>query len=1049
MVGVAWYIRLLGGLIVERDGAPFVRFQTRKTGGLVGYLAYQMPAALARDVLIEQFWPHLDLDGGRNCLSTSLSSLRRQLEPPGVPPGSVILSTRLHVQLNPASVRTDTQEFSGLVNAATESVLPEEIVHAAEQAMALYRGYLLPGCYEDWVEPERERLAASFVHLMRRSVEALERSQEMERALEFALTAASAAPDQEATHCDVIRMNRRLGRDLEAVRQYRLLEERMRSEFGRGPSEATARLLDGLGTDRLAERRLRRQRDQRHSVSIRSLVERQNEPAPRPNAPSPAAQMPPLPASMTRFFGREDEIDLLCASLSAAVEDEEEGRRPLRNSRLVTITGPAGAGKTRLALEVARRQCQEFGGQVAFASLSGVTDVAQFDETLLSAVGVRTAISKSGREQVAAALAGRRCLLVLDNAEHLGVPLAKAILSLLERASDVSLLVTSRVPLGVDGEQLFPLRPLATPTHPGTPERLLEYASVRIFVDRAQGVSPDFQITPRNAAAIAAVCEKLEGIPLAIELAAARVSALTPAQMLTELERRFRFLISKQRTVEDRHKTLEAALAWSYDLLPATSQRFFARLSVFRGGWTLEGARALWTEVDDKEDALDHLERLVEQALVTTDEVAGAKRFIMLESVREFADLRLNQEDRDAARSGLVDYIVRLAEHEGPRLRGSHSAEAVARLQPELVNVRTVLAAACDRPYGLLVPALIWRLWSISGRAEEGVEWLRKGLMQDPESGASLRISALVGLCNLQRFVGRAEDAFASATEALFLARHEGDLNGQAEALNGLAILQDEQGNPDDALELLEESRVIRRQLSDTWGEAVALNNLARVAERQGKLEQARRSYEESRDLFKVLGDWSMVAISLLNLGVTSDSMSDYSTARAAYEESLILCRELGNRREIGVLLYNLGEAMFRECDHPDARRYVLESIDVRLELGDRAGVALPLSTLGAMAARKNDYIRATRLYAAADSIHSEYGTVLNAAGHQIYLEEIAIARDALNSQDFEAAWRFGRNLTLDQAVAYAMDKTVVAEADRLQFASITNPLAATLCPVG
>src|SRR5690242_5706649 len=209
MVGVAWYIRLLGGLIVERDGAPFVRFQTRKTGGLVGYLAYQMPAALARDVLIEQFWPHLDLDGGRNCLSTSLSSLRRQLEPPGVPPGSVILSTRLHVQLNPASVRTDTQEFSGLVNAATESVLPEEIVHAAEQARALYRGYLLPGCYEDWVEPERERLAASFVHLMRRSVEALERSQEMERALEFALTAASAAPDQEATHCDVIRMNRR------------------------------------------------------------------------------------------------------------------------------------------------------------------------------------------------------------------------------------------------------------------------------------------------------------------------------------------------------------------------------------------------------------------------------------------------------------------------------------------------------------------------------------------------------------------------------------------------------------------------------------------------------------------------------------------------------------------------------------------------------------------------------------------------------------------------------------------------------------------------
>lgn len=1034
MLGPSWQIRLFGGLFAERVGHPLVRFQTRKTGGLLAYLAYHLPDVISRDLLIEQYWPELDIDGGRNSLSVALTSLRRQLEPPDVPPGSVIVSTRLGVRLNGDTVRTDVQEFRALADEPQD-----DPVLTGTAAISLYRGYLLPACYDDWTTPERDRLEAAFVRLVSASVQALEERGDYDLALEHALAAAGAAPDHEPSHQDVIRLYRLLGRNLEALRQYKTLEERMREEWGRAPSAATRGLLDGLGVDRHALRRVR-EKIRRDKVCTMAPAAPRQETPPRPIAAATPAgcDLPSLPRPITRFFGREEEIAQLTRSFSQGGNERADD-----SDRLVTITGAAGAGKTRLALEAARSLANTFEGRTAYVPIGAITDPNLVFDALLTAIGVRQTPGETLPEQLFNVLANQRFLLVLDNAEHLGLGCAQSVAVLLETLPELSLLITSRVPLGIAGERLFPLAPLPTPSQPGTPERLLEFACVRMFVDRAQAVSPDFQITPRNASAIAAVCEKLEGMPLAIELAAARVSALTPAQMLVELERRFKFLVSKQRTVEDRHRTLEAALEWSFDLLPASTQRFFSRLSLFSGGWTLEGGRAVWQDVDDEEEALDHLERLVQQALIATDDLPGGKRFRMLESVREFAGLRLSQEDRDVASEQRTKFLIALAEEEAHNLRGPDSASAVATLQPEMANFRSVLTARSEDVDCLRLSAALWRLWSISGQAEEGSQWLQRSLDAHPDADETLRMSGLIGLGSLLFYVRRNEEAAQYAREALELSRRLEEIAARAEALNLLAVIADECGNTEEARRMLEDSLNLRRRLGDNWSVAAALNNLGRVLQRDGDLAGARRCYEESQDLFKILKDWSMVPIVLSNLGVTSDEMGDFTGARAAYEQSLMLCRELGNRRDVGILLYNLGEAMFRESNHPEAQRYLCESIQVRMELGDRAGVALPLATLGSIAAQHCDLVRAVRLYGAVDAIQRAHGVAASPHNRHTYEADLSYVSQELSKCDFDAAWRFGSSLTLDQAAAYAADYPLVPQDPQVRHTSVSASLRA------
>ena len=443
-----------------------------------------------------------------------------------------------------------------------------------------------------------------------------------------------------------------------------------------------------------------------------------------------AALTAKIPLQFTRFIGREQELDRL-----------EEMLDPARgHARLVTLTGPGGTGKTRLAVEAAGRLIEPFNGAVWFVPLSEIADPRVFMDSIAAAMALPHAANSGPLDRVREALAKQPSLLVLDNLEQLvmdggaakGADAVEEVKALLETLPDLSILSTSRAILGLPGEQEFVVPPLRTPGGNESPQGLGMYESVTLFVDRAQAVKPDFRVTNQNAAAVAELCDRLEGLPLAIELAAARAQVLTPVQMLAQLSRRFEFLVSRKRGVAERQRTLRAAVDWSYRLLAPDLQRFFARLSVFRGGWSVEAAE----EVCDEPLALDFLAQLRECSLVLTEEVGGEIRFRLLEMLREYAAERLTAGEEELAARRHRSYYLDLAIRSEPKLTGPDPAEWLNRLEANVDNFRAALAlrsvssrdgralqSETDDPAiatRMSLAVSLSRFWSIRGHSREG-----------------------------------------------------------------------------------------------------------------------------------------------------------------------------------------------------------------------------------------------------------------------------------------------------------------------------------------
>ncbi len=1009
-----WHITLLGGLAAHGEGRCVVRFQTRRTGAVLAFLAFHLHHDHSRDLVADRVWPEADADGARVCLSSALHSLRRQLEPPGIPAGSVIAGTRTHIRLNPAAVTTDVLEFGKHASRAQQIPHGPERLALLARAVDAYGGDLLPDCVEDWVLTARERFALLYVRIARQLIRCCEEQGETERALEYALRAVAAAPAQEEAHFEVIRLNRALGRDADAARRYRDLERILEDEEGRPPSARTRKLVEGL---RLPDRTVRLYAP-RPRRSPSKLVQARSRPEEAPCQPLPA---PRLPLDITRFFGRHPELAHLSALLGPHMPDTTA---EYADARLVTVVGPGGCGKTRLAVEVARRLSESYDRAVTFVPLADVTGADQVAEAVRQRVCEQTDGKRAPLEQIEASLSGRPHLLLLDNAEHLGGPCAQLVERLLHRLPMLRCLVTSRTPLHVAGERAYPLQPLPVPERPGTPERLLEFASVAMFVDRAQGVQPAFQITPRNAAAVASLCQKLEGIPLAIELAAARAVALTPRQMLEELSQRFDFLVSRHRQPETRHRTLRAAIQWSFDLLPSAVREVFAGLSVFRGGWTLEAARAVFPG----SRVLDCLEQLVEHSLVVAEDRGPEMRYRLLESLREFADEHLMPPDRTLYSERHAAYFLGLAEKMESRLRGPGAPEALALLDAEHDNLRAVLAAARGSAAGLRMASALWRFWSIRGHAAEGRRRLEEALAGCEHADAGIRVKGCNGLAVLCWNLGDYAEARRRAAKGVELARRAGDQAGTADGLNILGVLADEQGDHETALSYHQECLRIRRSCGDEWGTAGSLNNLAGIAHRTGDLAEARRCYDESQALYRRLGDRATAANVLSNLGAVAYQQRDYTTARSCFEQSLSIFRATGNTWGITVALYNLGETMYRECNHPEAAALVRESIRIRRELGDEPGISLPLITLANILAELGDLTGAVRLFAASNALRDRAGVPLTCFNREIVDEDVDTVRRRLRPQDFQAAWKYGHSLSLQDAVAYALEEPMVDE---------------------
>src|SRR5579871_164283 len=773
-------IYLFGQLCVQQPGRTITRFRTKKAAELLAYLACYRHRQHAREALIEMLWPEETLEAARNRLSVELNSLRRQLEPPGVPAGAILRADRTSVQLNPDAYTTDVAEFEAALQTAGQEEKDTAQAVLLIAAIELYRGELLPGYYGEWVLTERERLSDAYFNALRQLTGCLARLREFERALDYARRAVQADPLREASYRDLMRLYCVVGRPAAALELYGDLERILQETLGAAPSVATQELVAQM---------LPLSSNTREGVQIAS-GKISSPPTPSPDAtaslPVPwesgEARLPvcagSLPMQFTRFFGREAEL----ASLEALLADAQV--------RLITLSGPGGSGKTRLSIETGRRLKELFPGGVWFVPLADLFDPRLVIQAIRDGMRLPREGNLDALEQVVEALSVQPALLILDNFEQVAAGGAPVVRTLLSRIESLKCLVSSRRTLQLSGEREFPVPPLPVPRNTDSPEHLLHTPSVQLLVDRAQAVRPDFQVTAGNARDVALLCADLEGLPLAIELAAARAKALTPAQIRERLSERFELLATRRMDKGSRHRSLWAAIDWSYHLLPPTLQQFFARLSIFRGGWSLEAAEA----VCEEPLALDYLAQLQGHSLVSAEESAPQLHFRMLESLREYAQEQLDEKERQELARRHRDYFLYLAEEAKRALLGPEQIRWLDRLEREHDNLRATLSwcqASADEAetttrtdLGLQLAGALWRFWWLHGYLSEGRDHLRNLLERKGMDSSTPELATALGAAgHLAHCQGDYDQAKSLFEQALDMQRALGQRSGEAEML--------------------------------------------------------------------------------------------------------------------------------------------------------------------------------------------------------------------------------------------------------------------------
>jgi predicted ATPase/class 3 adenylate cyclase len=827
------------------------------------------------------------------------------------------------------------------------------------------------------------------------------------------------------------------------------------------------------------------------SIMLRDLGEHRLRDLPEPErvfhvvAPDLPAEFPPLrsiegpghglPAPPDALIGREREI--------------AEVRQLLATGRLVTLTGPGGMGKTRLALAVGHELMPAFPDGVAFVDLSSLRDPSLVVPTIAAALGVAESGERPLRDEMIAAIASKELLLILDNFEQV-LDAASVVAELLAACPHLKILATSRAPLRLRGEQDYPLQPLALPdlANLPPPAALSRYGAVSLFIERARAVRPTFIVTEETAPALAAICRALDGLPLAIELAAARVRLLPLPALLARLDQPLAFLADGARDLPARHQTLRATIAWSHDLLRPEEQVIFRRLAVCVGGCTLEAAERLaaagdglladrsattgqWPTATSQQPAFDlfaDIEALVDQSLLRDDQRTTAEpRVAMLETIREFALERLESSgEAAAARRAHAEFFLGLAEQAEPQLTGADQALWLDRLETEHGNLRAALAELERTGEGVAFVRLagaLWRFWWLRGHLSEGRRWLEQALAGGGDAGAADRARALDGTGALAEAQGDVEVAQGLHEEALALRRALGDRLGCARSLENLGIIElHDRGNRERArahfaeslalfqaldhrlgianalgnlgdVALVDESYdqaavqyadalAVARELGDPRAVAGGLTNLGRLAFHQGRFARAAALYEETLPLWRELGDLQSLAVTLGNLGEAVHHQGDFSRAEALYEEALPLCQELGDKQGLAFLLSHLGRLAHERGDDRRAAALFVEGIGLCRQVGDLPRLAECLDGLSAATATRVGPARAARLFGAAEALREEADFPVPAVLRAAYDADVAKVRAALDQGTFAAAWASGRDLSLEDALAEAVE---------------------------
>jgi predicted ATPase/class 3 adenylate cyclase len=768
-----------------------------------------------------------------------------------------------------------------------------------------------------------------------------------------------------------------------------------------------------------------------------------------------------LPPQPTPFIGREKEVNHI----------KQQLLRP--GIRCLTLTGPGGAGKTRLALQAGAEVIDEFADGVFFFTLSETYDPTSVASEMERTLGIKEVEGQSLTDSLKDYLKSKQILLILDNFEQIANS-SSMLTDFLRYCPKLKFMITSRVALRLYGEQEYTVPPmtLPDPRRHITLEELAKNEAVQLFMDRAKAVKSDFELTEENASAVVQICRKLDGLPLALELAAVRIRLLPPKSMLARLESRLKLLTGGAKNLPARQQTLRAAIDWSYDLLNEQDRMLFRRMAIFVGGATFEAMEAV-CNVDGEIDVLEQTESLVSKSLLRQQTQAdGEPRFVMLETVREYAmEHLMESEDTERLHSIHAEHYLALAEMVESKLTGSSQSTWLDVLEVEHDNLQTALrwfVEKCLVEQALRMAGALSRFWLVRSYLTEGRRQLAEVFaFTETQDEARNYIPGVVDLSAVGEEVrGYIQQSMHDLSHVLSLSGSGTStpswLLARAKALNGAGNLSQRQGDYDEAKRHYLESLAIRQELGDQSGIAAAYNNLASIAYRQGDYDRARALYQESLAIKRQVGDKRSIAATLNNLGILSYQTGNYGEARRLYEESLVIRRQLGDRQGASVSLEGLGNIAFEEGDYRMACAYLEECLAIRTDLNDRQGIAHVLQDLGELAFAEGDLDQARvrwqeslrtkqelddkqgiaaalEGFARLESARQRYDWALRLASVAMTLRRsiesqlseteqsrlnkwLDVARAALGSS-VQPVWEAGRMMPLEEAISYALSR--------------------------
>jgi predicted ATPase/DNA-binding SARP family transcriptional activator len=976
-------VRLLGRFEVSRDG-KVIAISSRPAQSLFAYLILSAGTPHRREKLAGMLWPDSLEETARDNLRHALWRVRKALE-------SASATRFLHADdlgikfETSADYRLDAAELENLGETATA----QELIDALDQ----YQGELLPGFYDEWVVLEREHLSSIFEHHMARLMSLLQEEKRWLDILEWGERWIKLGQKPEPAYRALMFAHAAKGDMSKVAATYERCVKSLR-EFGVEPSEQTRKLYE----------RLKSGKETFETGSTIPVQERKE--SPKTNLPIP----------LTSFIGREKEI--------------EEIAQLLGQHRLVTLTGSGGVGKTRLAIQSSTKLSSRFRDVVWWVELAPLMDEAFVPQAVAQALGVRESPGQPLTETVKSFLGEKQGLLILDNCEHLILASAQLAFDLLTHCPNLKILTTSREALGITGEIVYPVPTLSFPRSLTPTDLLLEYESIRLFVERARAVKSDFVLTEQNAAWVVQICQRLEGISLALELAAARIRLWTVEQIAERLNDRFNLLTQGSRTALPRHQTLRAAIDWSHNLLIEPEQVLFRRLAIFVGGFTLEAVEAVAARGDiSKSQVADLLGQLIDKSLITvragSEDSESGTRYGMLETIRVYTREKLDESgETEQLGQRHRDYFIALAEQAEPKLRRAEQMEWLDRLEGEYDNLRAAWDSAIgsDAKLASRLASVLLDFWMMRGNPSEGREWLAQLLPQTPQWGQTAgraRVLSVAG--RLSYFHRDIVSARQLLEEALAIARALGDKKQMAFALNWLGYIANYRSDDQTAEAVAKEGLTIYQELQDPLGIVETTFFLAMAS--PGQYPEAEERCISSLAKLKGLGDNFGVAYALNLLGELARFRGDYEQARQFYEENLEILRKLRSRAIVPPMM-NLAWVSLYGGDTRKAKALFEESLNRSNESGDKGTMTECLTGFVGVLVMVGKLEQAARLIGAAESLLRGMGWTMTAVDQKDYDHYVAIVRGQLDEAAFEKAWAEGRSMMFEQAIEFALTET-------------------------